>query len=101
MRSADERYLGFLGPVIRAAVGDRIKVVFRNACPFPASIHPHGVFYEKDGEGAPYDDGAGGADKADDAVPPGATYTYTWKVPERAGPGSADGSSVMWNQVLD
>jgi len=25
----------------------------------------------------------------------GATYTYTWKVPERAGPGPGDGSSVL------
>ena len=52
-RPADERYLGLLGPVIRAEVGDTIKVVFRNTCPFPASIHPHGVFYAKSSEGAP------------------------------------------------
>jgi hypothetical protein len=95
-RSADDRYLGFLGPVIRAEVGDTIKVVFRNSCPFPASVHPHGVFYAKDSEGAPYDDGTSGTDKADDAVRPGATHTYVWRVPERAGPTSGDGSSVMW-----
>ncbi len=91
-----EKYLGFLGPVIRAEVGDTIKVVFRNACRFPASVHPHGVFYAKDSEGAPYADGTNGANKADDAVPPGGTHTYTWQVPERAGPGSGDGSSIMW-----
>jgi hypothetical protein len=95
-RPADEAYLGFLGPVIRAEVGDTIKVVFRNACPFPASVHPHGVFYEKSSEGAPYDDGTSGADKADDAISPGGRHTYVWKVPERAGPGPGDGSSVMW-----
>ena len=27
---------------------------------------------------------------------PASTYTYTWKVPERAGPGPMDGSSMMW-----
>jgi FtsP/CotA-like multicopper oxidase with cupredoxin domain len=37
-----------------------------------------------------------GADKADDAVPTGASHTYTWEVPNRAGPGPMDGSSVMW-----
>jgi hypothetical protein len=95
-RPASERYLGILGPVIRAEVGDTIKVVFRNSCPFRASVHPHGVFYEKDSEGAPYDDGTGGAYKSDDAVPTGGTYTYTWRVPERAGPAPGDGSSVMW-----
>lgn len=88
--------LGMMGPVIRAVVGDTVKVVFKNNTSYPASIHPHGVLYDKAGEGAPYDDGTGGANKADDAVPPGATYVYNWKVPERAGPGPMDGSSVMW-----
>ena len=95
-RPADERYLGLLGPVIRAEVGDTIKVVFRNTCPFPASVHPHGVFYAKNSEGAPYNDGTHGAKKADDAVPTGGTHTYVWEVPPRAGPGPGDGSSVMW-----
>ena len=95
-RKPDERYLGLLGPVIRAEVGDTIKVVFRNTCPFPTSIHPHGVFYKKDSEGAPYNDGTSGEDTLDDGVPTGATHTYTWQVPERAGPGPGDGSSVMW-----
>jgi len=95
-RPADEKYLGLLGPVIRAEVGDTIRVVFRNTCPFPASVHPHGVFYAKNSEGAPYNDGTHGANKADDAVPTGGTYTYVWDVPPRAGPGPDDGSSVMW-----
>jgi FtsP/CotA-like multicopper oxidase with cupredoxin domain len=99
--------LGLLGPVIRAEVGDTIKVVFKNNLDFPASIHPHGVFYTKAAEGAPYNDGTATADKADDAVQPGQTYTYTWQVPERAGPGPMDGSSVLWmyhshtNEIAD
>jgi Multicopper oxidase len=95
-RPASDAYLGLLGPVIRAAVGDTIKVVFRNNCSIRTSVHPHGVFYQKDSEGAPYADGTSGADKLDDGVPRGGTHTYTWKVPERAGPGPHDGSSVMW-----
>jgi hephaestin len=95
-RPAADRYLGLLGPVIRAEVGDTIRVVFRNACPFPTSMHPHGVFYTKDSEGAPYADGTGGKDRSDDAVARGSTHTYVWKVPQRAGPGPEDGSSVMW-----
>ena len=95
-RAAEDRYLGLLGPVIRAEVGDTIKVVFRNTCPFPASVHPHGVFYAKNSEGAPYNDGTHGAKKADDAVPTGGTHTDVWEVPPRAGPGPDDGSSVMW-----
>src|SRR3954463_12456583 len=88
--------LGMLGPVIRAAVGDTIKVVFKNNTTRPTSIHPHGVFYQKDAEGAPYNDGTSAASKGDDAVPPGGVYTYNWQVPDRAGPGPMDGSSVMW-----
>ncbi|MDQ1491265.1 MAG: hypothetical protein QOJ23_3779 [Actinomycetota bacterium] len=95
-RPPEWEHLGDLGPVIRAEVGDTIEVVFRNHTPFPASMHPHGVFYDKNSEGAPYADGTSGADKADDGVAPGGTYTYHWAVPERAGPGPADGSSVMW-----
>jgi hephaestin len=94
-RAAKDAYLGFLGPVIRAQVGDTLKIVFRNNTPFPASMHPHNVLYDKKSEGAPYADGTGAGAKLDDAVAPGATYTYTWKVPERAGPGPGDGSSVL------
>ena len=89
-------HLGFLGPLVRAEVGDTIKIVFRNNAKFAAAVHPHGVFYNKDSEGAHYNDGSKGGDKADDAVPTGATHTYTWEVPERAGPTAHEGSSAFW-----
>ena len=95
-RPPEWQHLGFLGPLIRAVVGDTIRVVFRNNAQRPYSIHPHGVFYLKNSEGVPYNDGTSGGDKADDGVAPGATFTYLWLVPERAGPGAMDGSSVMW-----
>jgi FtsP/CotA-like multicopper oxidase with cupredoxin domain len=95
-RSVEWEHLGFLGPLIRAVVGDTIRVVFRNNGDRPYSVHPHGVFYEKSSEGVPYNDGTSGSDKADDAVPPGRTHVYVWAVPVRAGPGPMDGSSVMW-----
>ncbi len=87
------RHLGILGPVIHAEVGDTIKVIFKNNARFPFSIHPHGVFYQKDSEGAPYNDGA---DKSGALVFPGGNYTYVWQVPERAGPGPHDPSSIVW-----
>ena len=95
-RPAKWKHLGTLGPMIQAEVGDIIKITFRNNTPFPASMHPHGVFYAKSSEGAPYADGTSGADADDDAVPPGGTHTYVWKVPERAGPGPMDGSTALW-----
>lgn len=44
-------WLGFLGPIIRAEVGDTIKVHLKNFASRPYTIHPHGVFYEKGSEG--------------------------------------------------
>ena len=95
-RPAEWEYLGFLGPLLRATVGDTIRIVFRNKTRFPASVHPHGVFYNKDSEGAPYADRTSGADQADDGVPSGGTHVYVWPVPERAGPTEHEGNSAFW-----
>jgi len=95
-RAPEWEHAGILGPILRAEVGDTIKVLFKNNATGPYSMHPHGVFYDKDSEGAPYDDGTSGKDKEDDAVPPGKTHVYTWQVPERAGPGPNDPSSIVW-----
>ena len=95
-RPQSQAYLGLVGPIFHAEVGDTIKVVFRNHATHPFSMHPHGVLYAKDSEGADYNDATTDADKSDGCVAPGATHTYTWRVPERAGPGPGDPSSVFW-----
>lgn len=95
-RPAKEQHLGMLGPLIRAEVGDTIKVVFKNQASRPYSMHPHGVFYTKANEGALTNDKTSKADKRDDIVQPGKTFVYHWSVPETAGPGPADGSSIVW-----
>jgi manganese oxidase len=95
-RGTDEAYLGILGPVLRAEVGDTIKVIFKNNATHPFSMHPHGVLYQKDSEGADYNDRTSATDKADGEVAPDAQHTYIWQVPERAGPGPTDPSSVFW-----
>ena len=51
-RPPEFAHMGLLGPVIRAEVGDTIKVVLRNNASFPFSLHPHGVAYARDSEGA-------------------------------------------------
>ena len=94
-RAPEPAYLGAVGPPIYAEVGDTIVVTFRNATHFPVSMHPHGVFYEKTSAGAQYVDGSI-TGRTDGAVSPGRTIHYTWDVPERAGPGPMDGSSVLW-----
>ncbi|MGA8762408.1 MAG: multicopper oxidase domain-containing protein, partial [Candidatus Sulfotelmatobacter sp.] len=95
-RPPEWEHAGILGPILRAEVGDTIRVVFKNNATHPTSVHAHGVFYAKDSEGASYDDGTSGNDKADDDVQPGSTHVYTWQVPERAGPGPGDPSSLVW-----
>ena len=95
-RPAEWAHTGILGPILRAEVGDTIRVAFKNNATRPYSMHPHGMFYLKDSEGSLYNDGTSGADKDDDAVPPGGQHVYIWKVPERAGPGPNDPSSIVW-----
>jgi FtsP/CotA-like multicopper oxidase with cupredoxin domain len=95
-RAPQDQYLGILGPILHAEVGDTIKVIFKNNATHPYSMHPHGVLYLKDSEGSDYNDGTTGADIADGCVAPGVTHTYTWQVPERAGPGPNDPSSLFW-----
>jgi hypothetical protein len=51
-------HMGLLGPIIRGVVGDTLKVTFRNNLKeHNVSMHPHGVWYNKDSEGSPYADG--------------------------------------------
>lgn len=95
-RPTQWEHLGYLGPVIRAEVGDTIRVVFKNNGTYSYTMHPHGVIYDKNSEGAGYSDNTSGADKRDDAVPPGGTHVYVWPVPERAGPSHGETSSILW-----
>jgi len=92
-RATDEQYLGIVGPVLHAEVGDTIKVVFKNNAGHPYSMHPHGVAYEKSSEGTLYGDMAM---EDTGVVAPGKTHTYVWDVLERSGPGPNDPSSVVW-----
>ena len=94
-RPPELAHMGLLGPVIRAEVGDTIKVVFHNNASFAFSLHPHGVAYTRDSEGAMYGDGMEHPE-SDGLVPPGKTHVYTWFAREQAGPGPLDGSSVVW-----
>ncbi|KFV05044.1 Hephaestin, partial [Tauraco erythrolophus] len=89
-------WLGFLGPIMRAEVGDTIKVHLKNFASRPYTIHPHGVFYEKDSEGSLYPDMSPQDQKKDDAVFPGGNYTYTWTVPEDHSPTADDPNCLTW-----
>ena len=87
-------WLGILGPIIRAEVGDEVVVLFRNRA-FKAGgnygMHPHGFRYTKDNEGAHYIPAGAGAE-----VPPGGQFEYHWFADEDSGPGLGDPSSLVW-----
>jgi len=98
-RAPEWEHLGLLGPLIRAEVGDTIKVVFKNNSRLICTMHAHGVEYDKDSEGAYYGETPGAppdATKKGNAVHKGEIFTYTWRVPDRAGPGPMDPSSILW-----
>lgn len=88
-------WLGILGPVLRGVVGDTLKVTFLNRSDREDrvfSIHPHGLRYSKDDEGAFYFPAPGqGA-----WVMRSRTYTYTWTVGADAGPAPGEPSSKVW-----
>uniref|UniRef100_A0A8C3BYA2 ferroxidase n=1 Tax=Cairina moschata TaxID=8855 RepID=A0A8C3BYA2_CAIMO len=89
-------WLGFLGPVLKAEEEDVFIIHLKNFASRPYSVHPHGVFYDKDSEGALYPDGTGGKSKEDDFVVPGGNYTYTWPVRKDYSPTLADSNCLTW-----
>jgi len=90
-RKLQPEWLGVLGPIIRAEVGDTIVVEFLNRSIRVHDIHPHGLRYDKSSEGAHYIASGPGA-----VVLSGARYTYTWHADDGSGPGPADPSSIVW-----
>ncbi|KAM8953158.1 ceruloplasmin [Pelodytes ibericus] len=87
-------WLGFLGPILRAEVGDKITVCLKNFASRPYSLHPHGVQYTKENEGAMYPDNSSGMVQKGNAVKPGESFTYTWEAVEDQGPTKKDDSCV-------
>ncbi|XP_062998189.1 hephaestin [Elgaria multicarinata webbii] len=89
----EEKHLGILGPVIKAEVGDTIQVTFANKASWPFSIQPHGVFYGKEWEGTPYQDGLS---RNGAVVKPQGNFTYCWVVPQHVGPTDTDPPCLTW-----
>ncbi len=80
-------WLGILGPLIRAEVGDRVVVHFLNRTEDFQAIRPQRVRVLP----AEAAFNAGGQPQA----APGASLTYTWSVDAESGPGTGEPSSVL------
>jgi hypothetical protein len=91
VRTPQPEWLGILGPIIRAEVGDTVVVDFLNRSRAVHSIHPHGLRYDKASEGALYIPVGVGS-----RVAPGGRFTYHWSADKGSGPGKGDASSVVW-----
>ena len=89
-RKPQPEWLGILGPIIRAEVGDTVIVHFRNLTRGYHSIHVHGLRYDKQNEGAIYSNNLPGI-----AVPPGGDFTYHWLADAGSGPPPGE-SSRLW-----
>jgi manganese oxidase len=91
VKKPQPEWLGILGPIIRAEVGDEVVVEFLNRGHAPYNMHPHGLRYDKNSEGSFYIPFGKG-----DRVAPGRRYTYHWLAVPSSGPGPGQTSSIVW-----
>ncbi|CAN9498549.1 unnamed protein product [Ophioblennius macclurei] len=91
--------LGLLGPTLRAEVGETVVVTFKNMASGAHSIHPHGVAYGKQSEGAHYFDNTSQKEKEDDVVQPGCEHVYSWEVLEDVAPQPDDPTCLTYSYV--
>ncbi|XP_060626735.2 coagulation factor V [Anolis sagrei] len=94
---------GILGPVIRAQVRDKIRIVFKNMASRPYSIYVHGVTLSKEAEGAIYPSDSKENITQGRAVQPGETYTYKWIVLDTDEPTAKDAQCVtrLYHSAVD
>ncbi|KFQ30241.1 Coagulation factor VIII [Merops nubicus] len=84
---SDQLDKGILGPVIKGEVGDEFKIVFKNLASRPYNIYPHGLTSVR-----PYYAMKRSQDKnvKDIPIPPGQSFTYSWRITPEDGPTQAD-----------
>uniref|UniRef100_A0A671Y3U2 ferroxidase n=1 Tax=Sparus aurata TaxID=8175 RepID=A0A671Y3U2_SPAAU len=90
---------GLLGPTLRAEEGETIVVTFRNMATGLHSIHPHGVAYGKQSEGANYFDNTSQREKEDDVVRPNREHVYYWEVTPDVSPQPNDPTCLTYTYV--
>ncbi|XP_034430853.1 coagulation factor V [Hippoglossus hippoglossus] len=92
-------WLGLLGPTLRAAEGETLVVTFRNMATTSHSIHPHGVAYGKQSEGAHYFDNTSQKEKEDDVVQPNCEHVYYWEVTSDVSPQPHDPVCLTYSYI--
>ncbi|KAM4608866.1 coagulation factor V [Polymixia lowei] len=92
-------WLGLLGPTVRGQEGETIVVTFRNMADRPYSIHPHGIAYGKQSEGAQYFDNTSLKEKEDDVVHPNCEHTYYWEITSDVAPEKNDPICLTYTYI--
>ncbi|XP_074962094.1 coagulation factor V [Phalacrocorax aristotelis] len=94
---------GILGPIIRAQLNDKVKIVFKNKASRPYSIYFHGVTLPKNAEGVDYplDPTSNGTQSR--GIEPGKTYTYEWKIAKMDQPTAQDAQCItrLYHSAVD
>uniref|UniRef100_A0A8C6YN07 Coagulation factor VIII n=1 Tax=Nothoprocta perdicaria TaxID=30464 RepID=A0A8C6YN07_NOTPE len=81
---------GILGPVLKGEVGDQLKIVFKNLASRPYNIYPHGLTHHFHPYLSALCPVLPARDVKDIPVPPGQSFTYSWRVTTEDGPTNAD-----------
>ncbi|XP_028992983.1 coagulation factor V [Betta splendens] len=92
-------WLGLLGPTLRAQEGETLVVTFRNMASGAHSLHPHGVTYGKQSEGAQYFDNTSQKEKEDDVVQPNTEHVYSWEVTSQVAPQPDDPACLTYTYI--
>ncbi|KFQ15264.1 Coagulation factor V, partial [Leptosomus discolor] len=103
LESPRPKETGILGPIIRAQLNDKVKVVFKNKASRPYSIYFHGVTLSKTAEGADYPlDPTSNATQSR-GIEPGKTYTYEWKISKTDQPTAQDAQCItrLYHSAVD
>ncbi|CAM9677521.1 unnamed protein product [Bubo scandiacus] len=94
---------GILGPIIRAQLNDKVKIVFKNKASRPYSIYFHGVTLSKNAEGADYPLDPASNSTQSRGIEPGKTYTYEWKIAKTDQPTEQDAQCItrLYHSAVD
>ncbi|OXB62544.1 hypothetical protein ASZ78_014490 [Callipepla squamata] len=94
---------GILGPIIRAQINDKVKIVFKNKASRPYSMYFHGVTLSKNAEGADYPQDPSGNATQSKGIQPGNTYTYEWQIAKTDQPTAQDAQCItrLYHSAVD
>uniref|UniRef100_A0A8C2U652 Coagulation factor V n=1 Tax=Coturnix japonica TaxID=93934 RepID=A0A8C2U652_COTJA len=103
LESPRPKETGILGPIIRAQINDKVKIVFKNKASRPYSMYFHGVTLSKNAEGANYPQDPTGNVTQDKGIQPGNIYIYEWQIAKTDQPTAQDAQCItrLYHSAVD